>query len=118
MPLDWAAHADPAALTQDAPVQPAKTSGMGPWPYVASAAGDGLDLLTTAQALSRGGRETNPVLGSSLKTIAPLKAAGSVGFLFVLRQLAKSHPKIAAAMGYGNGIGKGAIAVHNARVAR
>mgnify|MGYP001603554268 CR=1 FL=1 len=118
MPFHWEHLADPAALSQDAPVQPAKKSGMGPWPYVASAAGDGLDLWSTAASLSRGGREANPLLGSSLKTIVPLKAAGSVGFLLALRQVAKHHPTLAKWLGYGNGIGKGAIALHNHRVAR
>lgn len=117
MPFDLARHADPALLTQDAPAgTPAR--GIGAGPYVASALGDLADAVTTVGALRRGGRESNPVLGNSLGRLLAIKGAGSVGYLVVLRQLAKSHPTLAKWMWYGNGIGKGAVAVHNARVAR
>lgn len=114
-------YADPARLTQDAPA-PAPTmkkGGIGPWPYVASALGDGLDALTTVQAIRSGrGREANPILGRGLPMQMAVKAAGSVGILWALRRIARDHPTLAKIIGYGNGIGKGALAVRNTQVGR
>ena len=118
MPLDWARHADPAQLTQDAPAgTPAR--GIGPGPYVASALGDLADAVTTVGALRRPNvREGNPLMGNSLPRLLALKGAGSVGFLLALRQVAKYHPTLAKWLGYGNGIGKGVIAARNTQVGR
>ena len=118
MPLNWEAYADPAALSQEtreAPDRRAREEGIGPWPYVVSALGDGLDAGTTMAALRRGGREANPVLGSGVGRNLAVKSAGAAGFLLLLRELAKHKPGLAKVLGYGNGIGKGAIAAHNLR---
>lgn len=109
-----------AALDNPPPAQVRqKDEGIGPFPYLVSAGGDVADLVTTLQAVNSGrGQEANPLFGRSPGRIAATKAASTIGTLFLLKLLEKNHPTAAKWLGYGNGIGKGLIAVHSSQVGK
>ena len=94
--------------------------GIGPWPYLAMAGGNGLDLGSTLSGLNRPGtREANPVFGGSKAAIVAGKAGGSVLIAAIMRALAKKgHPKAAKMLGYLDGGAMGAVGLHNLRQGR
>lgn len=110
---------DPPAVQDTATRTDAK--GIGPWPYVAAAAGPLADLGTSLDAFSRGAVESNPVFGGAHpeKALIATKAAQAVLYPLLMRQLVKSgHPDVAKWLGYSmGGMGAG-LAAHNAMVAR
>ena len=81
--------------------------------------GQGLDTVSTIQALHRGAVETNPLLGarpSAAKLVAAKLPMIGVGWL--LTRIAPRHPKLAQGTAYViGGIGAG-LALHNARKGR
>jgi hypothetical protein len=123
---------DPAALRaavlaklQAEPPQTQATSapapsGIGPYPYVADAAGDLADGLSTYAALKTGhASEGNPLLPNSGAGVLAIKAASILPEALAMRWLAgHGHPTIAKVLGYGLGAAGGAAAVHNVGVAR
>jgi len=95
-----------------------KKSGIGIVPYAAFAAGQVADGWTTKQALDRGAKEWNPLMGQSIGRILATKAGMNAGVLLAMRALAKDHPKIAKALGYAGGTIGALAAGHNMRVMR
>jgi hypothetical protein len=90
--------------------------GIGIGPYAAVAGGNAADLISTRIALGReGAREGNPLLANSNAAGMTAAKAGSAALvMLIMRQLAKSgHPTAAKALGYGTGVGLGAVAAHN-----
>lgn len=90
--------------------------GIGIAPYAAVAGGNAADLVSTRIALGReGAREGNPMLANSGAAGMTAAKAGSAALvMLIMRQLAKSgHPTAAKALGYGTGVGLGAVAAHN-----
>ena len=116
--LDRAIQQSHAALTQPAP--PTEDRRIGWPPYAAMLAGNSADLVTTIEALTTGrGREGNPIAGQDLRRIAATKIAGTLALAYIMRQLDdRDHDRLAKWLGYLDGIGTGAVAVHNARVGR
>lgn len=91
--------------------------GMATWTLVAANAAD---LGSTIDAVSQPGvREANPLLGSQLRTIIPMKialsAAHIAGFHVVARM---GHPKIAKVVAYAESALMIGIAAHNVALAR
>jgi hypothetical protein len=117
MPLDYSA-ADRYAQTAPAPTPPTeKKKGMGKGPYAALIAGNAADLASTVYALESGkGKEANPVLGQNPYVIAGAKVGATLTMAFLLKSLAKDHPKIAKALGYSVGGAMGALGARNIAV--
>ena len=116
-----------AALQQATTVQdvagaaPAKKKkGIGPWPYVAMAAGQGADAASTVYALSQPNTyEANPVMaGLGPAGIAATKIGVSALIGYAIHQLSQKHPDMAQWLGYVIGAGTGALAANNVRIAR
>ena len=81
--------------------------------------GQGLDTVSTIQALNRGAVETNPLLGarpSAAKLIAAKLPMIGVGWL--LTKVHPRHPKIAKGTAYVIGAVGAGLAIHNARKGR
>ena len=97
---------------------PEKKKGIGVFPYAAFVAGQVADGWTTKQALDRGAKEWNPLMGQSIGRILATKAGMNAGVLLAIKSLAKDHPKIAKALGYAGGTIGALAAGHNMRVAR
>lgn len=105
------AHADTATRTET-------PQGIGPLPYLAFAGGQAADAITTAQAIGRGAREGNPLLGKSLASILATKGGIDLLTLLAMRKLSANHPKVAKTLGYVGGAVGGAAALHNTAVGR
>lgn len=115
MPLDYSA-ADRYAQTAPAPT-PEKKSGIGKGPYAALIAGNAADLASTVYALESGkGREGNPLLGQNPYVIAGAKIGATLTLGYLMKALAKEHPKAAKAVGYLVGGSMGALAARNVAV--
>lgn len=79
------------------------------------------DLYTTSESLRRGGREVNPVvapLAGNLVAFSALKAATSIGTIYCVDRLWRRHRVAAVIMMAGLNGAVGAVAAHNAGVAR
>jgi len=66
--------------------------------YVSFGALQGLDIHSTMQARTAGGREVNPLLtatGGSTLSLVLTKSASTAGVVFGTERLARSHPKTA-----------------------
>lgn len=97
---------------------PEKKKGIGVWPYAAFVGGQVADGWTTKEALDRGAKEGNPILGNNIAQILATKAGIDVGVALAMKKLSKTHPKIAKALGYASGT-IGALATgHNLKAAR
>lgn len=86
---------------------------------MALGAGNGLDAGSTVYALNRGAHETNPVYGAqpNAAKVLAIKGATTAGQLWLLKKMAKSHPKAANALAKISGAAMGVIGVHNLRQA-
>lgn len=88
---------------------------------IAFAVGQSLDTATTLSALQRGGRETNPLLApfaSQPASLIAVKAASTVGTLYLLRKLHGYSPRTARIVTWSLAGTLTAVAVRNARVSR
>lgn len=82
--------------------------------WLALAAGNGLDAVSTELALQRPNTyEANPIMRGGTASRLGIKAASTVGSGLLLDLLAKRHPKLANALGFGTGGAMGAIGVRN-----
>jgi hypothetical protein len=82
--------------------------------------GQGMDTVTTLQALQRGAVERNGLLGGhppAAKLIAAKAPLAVIGWLLA-KKVHPSHPKLAAGTAFVIGGVGAALAVHNSRVAR
>lgn len=87
--------------------------------YSVMVAGNVADLVTTQRALSRGGIEANPILGSRGSTITVRKAGLVAGVALGMRWLeTHGHPRAARILGYVDGGAMLGLALRNARVGR
>lgn len=115
------AQMDGQGQPQAAPQAAPSGKGIGWGPYAALAGGEMADILSTKYGLDHGAHEANPIMGKdpiSVKGLA-LKAAMSAPMAILMRMLDKSgHDTLAKALGYGSGIGLGAVAAHNVSVAK
>lgn len=108
------------ALTPDPATAPARTKpdhglvrSVGLPVYIG---GNAADLFSTLQALGRGAKETNPILGSNPARNAAVKAGLTAATAYGLDKLSHKHKKLALAFSLiGGGVGT-AAAIHNARV--
>jgi hypothetical protein len=80
-------------------------------PAVAS----GLDLGSTIQLLRNGGRETNPVLGSSIARITVTKVALTSVLVYALHRAEPRHPKATRIIGLAATAAFSAAALNNFR---
>ncbi len=83
-------------------------------------AGNAADLGTTIQVIGfNGGHEMNPLLGSKLATIIPLKIALTAWQVYSVRKLSREgHPNAAKVLGALIGGFSFSLAVHNESVIR
>ena len=87
---------------------------IGSAPYLAMGAGHGLDLASTLDAKRRGLREANPLIGQGNARLLAAKGAGALVTALAMRMLDKrGHDKAAKWIGYGTGIGMGALGARN-----
>lgn len=114
---------DPSTGTKDTTPDPAEAAkehnkiGLGP--YAALFGGEAADIGTTLHAQSQGAVESNPLLGKFGKGAIAGKLGGALVTAILIKKLAEAgHPGIAKALGYGSGIGLGAVAAHNATVTK
>lgn len=92
---------------------------IGVGPYAALFGGEAADIGTTLHAQSQGAQEGNPLLGNFGKGAIAGKLGGALLTAILIKKLAEAgHPGIAKALGYGSGIGLGAVAAHNATVGK
>ena len=99
----------------DESVQGPRGAGVGP--YAAAAVGQAADVISTKRAFDRGAKEGNPLFrGMSLGQIAAVKAGTTAGLMLAMRQIAKTHPRVAKWLGYGAGTAGAIAALHNRRV--
>jgi hypothetical protein len=101
----------------EAPERPASLVPL----YVSFSALQMLDAHSTFQGLSRGARETNPLMsgvaGSPAGLIA-VKAGATAGTIYLAEKLWKRNRKAAIATMIGANIAYGFVVSHNYRVAR
>lgn len=112
---------DPSTGTKDATPDPAdkEHNKIGVGPYAALFGGEAADIGTTLHAQSHGAVEVNPLLGTFGKGAIAGKLGGALLTAILIKKLAEAgHPGIAKALGYGSGIGLGAVAAHNATVGK
>ena len=87
---------------------------IGPLPYAAMIGGHGVDTASTFDGWRRGLREANPVIGNSPTRLLAAKGAGALVTALAMRMLDKrGHDKAAKWIGYGTGIGMGALGARN-----
>jgi hypothetical protein len=72
----------------------------------------GADLMTTRQALARGGVETNPIMRAPMGLQLGLKAGATTG----LTLWARRHPKAGKIVVWSLNGAYAAVVIHNARV--
>jgi hypothetical protein len=113
---DETTHSEPANERVSVPIK-AESSGIGLGPYAALLGGEAADIGTTLAAKSRGGKESNPLLGDFGPGAIAGKAGTALAMTLLMRYLAgHGHPTLAKSLGYGSGAGLGAVAAHNATV--
>lgn len=78
--------------------------------------GNAADLITTLQAIDRGGVESNPLLPKSKAGITAVKAATTAGGAFLLDKLANKNKKAALIAALVGGAIPAMAAVHNSQV--
>lgn len=78
--------------------------------------GQAADLVSTLQALNRGAKEVNPVLGSNPAKNAAIKAGITAATAYGLDKLSHRHKALALVLSLiGGGVGT-AAAIHNSKV--
>jgi hypothetical protein len=105
------ALADIAPAAKDAP-RPAALMPL----YLSLAALQVVDLHSTAQALSAGGRESNPVAGAFVGSQAGftvMKIASTAGIIVLTERLRKHHPAAAMLLMIGLDSAYAGVAAHN-----
>lgn len=99
---------------------PKKKQGLSRLSVAALAGAHAADGLSTIYALTKDHvREANPLFGeqpSAAKVLA-IKGAGTAAQWWMLKQMAKSKPKLANAMAKGIAAGLGVVALSNVRQA-
>lgn len=118
--LQRALQATPS-ITEQAPGSAPSAGSVGIGPYLALAAGEGADLLTTLQTIQSGrGVEANPMLSAGGNTgLVAGKAGTALLLAYLMHKLAADgHPTAAKALGYSLGGAYGALALHNNSVGR
>ena len=89
--------------------------GVSKWAQLASIAGHGIDAGTTIHALNKGAMEGNPLYGEqpSAGKVLGIKAGSAALQALMQHFIGKKSPGVANALGYGTGIGLGAIGINN-----
>jgi hypothetical protein len=101
------------------PAPPPKRTKPSKWALAAMIGGDVADIGSTAYALHNGAREANhKIMGSTLPRIAATKAAATALKALAMFLMAKEHPRLADAVGYGSAAFNGAVAYHNMKLGR
>lgn len=123
MPPDATVRREAMRMQPQQPPQAEGKTGIGPWPYMAMAAGNGADAITTLRAITSGrGKEGNPMMPKGAVGIGLAKAAGTVTLALLMRKLAKSHKKsdrdVAKALGYIDAGLMAGLAIRNEAVTR
>lgn len=90
-------------------------TGLMPLLLVASLAGSGADVGSTAYATHHGAHEANRVVAPA---VVPLALGLDAGFHVATWRLRTTHPKWAGALMAGWAVAHAGIAVHNLRAAR
>ena len=111
--VEWSAE-DPVQATLK---RPALLSAL----YVTYAGIQAFDVYTTSESLRWGGREVNPVvapLSRDMVALSALKAATTIGTIYCVDRLWRRHRVAAVILMAGLNGAVGAVAAHNASVAR
>lgn len=103
-----------------APAPPPDKKGVSKWAQLATLGGHMGDAASTIYVQNKGGRDLNPVFGdhpSNAKVIG-VKSGSAALQMLLQHLLGKRHPKLANGLGYGTGIGLGAVTAHNINVGK